>query len=79
LVAKQVQKEYDCNNDTMAEYLAEVRRFTLSRFVAVIEQPWAFECQLLPMTKGVNSPKMKLFDVVARPESGLTEFAHTLD
>jgi hypothetical protein len=23
-VAKQVQKEYDCNNDMMAEYLAEV-------------------------------------------------------
>jgi ribonuclease H / adenosylcobalamin/alpha-ribazole phosphatase len=26
LVAKQVQKEYDCNNDMMAKYLAEVRR-----------------------------------------------------
>jgi ribonuclease HI len=26
LVAKQVQKEYNCNNDKMAEYLAEVRR-----------------------------------------------------
>jgi hypothetical protein len=26
LVAKQVQKEYDCNNDKMAEYLTEVRR-----------------------------------------------------
>jgi ribonuclease HI len=26
LVTKQVQKEYDCNNDKMAEYLAEVRR-----------------------------------------------------
>jgi hypothetical protein len=26
LVAKQVQKEYDCNNDKMTEYLAEVRR-----------------------------------------------------
>jgi hypothetical protein len=25
-VAKQVQKEYDCNNDMMAGYLAEVRR-----------------------------------------------------
>jgi hypothetical protein len=25
-VAKQVQKEYDCNNDMMAEYLVEVRR-----------------------------------------------------
>jgi hypothetical protein len=24
-VAKQVQKEYDCNNDMMTEYLAEVR------------------------------------------------------
>jgi hypothetical protein len=23
-VAKQVQKEYDCNNDMMAEYLGEV-------------------------------------------------------
>jgi ribonuclease H / adenosylcobalamin/alpha-ribazole phosphatase len=26
LVAKQVQKEYDCNSDMMAEYLAEVGR-----------------------------------------------------
>jgi hypothetical protein len=26
LVAKQVKKEYDCNNDKMVEYLAEVRR-----------------------------------------------------
>jgi ribonuclease HI len=26
LVAKQVQKEYDCNSDMMAEYLVEVRR-----------------------------------------------------
>jgi hypothetical protein len=26
LVAKQVQKEYDCNNDMMAEYLAEVHK-----------------------------------------------------
>jgi ribonuclease HI len=26
LVAKQVHKEYDCNNDKMAEYLGEVRR-----------------------------------------------------
>jgi ribonuclease HI len=26
LVAKQVQKEYDCNNGKMTEYLAEVRR-----------------------------------------------------
>jgi ribonuclease HI len=26
LVAKQVQKEYDCNNDKMFEYLAEVHR-----------------------------------------------------
>jgi hypothetical protein len=24
-VAKQVQKEYDCNNDIMAKYLVEVR------------------------------------------------------
>jgi hypothetical protein len=26
LIAKQVQKEYDCNNDKMAEYLAQVQR-----------------------------------------------------
>jgi hypothetical protein len=26
LVAKQVQKDYDCNSDKMVEYLAEVRR-----------------------------------------------------
>jgi ribonuclease HI len=26
LIVKQVQKEYDCNNDKTVEYLAEVRR-----------------------------------------------------
>jgi hypothetical protein len=35
LVAKQVQKEYDCNSDKMAEYLAEVRR--LEKFFDVFE------------------------------------------
>jgi ribonuclease HI len=30
LVAKQVKKEYDCNNDKMADYLAEVRRMKKS-------------------------------------------------
>jgi hypothetical protein len=29
LVAKQVQKEYNCNNDMMAEYLEEVRRMEM--------------------------------------------------
>jgi hypothetical protein len=31
------------------------------------------------MAKGVNSSKMKLFETVTHPESGLTEFGHTLD
>jgi ribonuclease HI len=31
LVARQVQKEYDCNNDKMAEYLEEVSR--MEKFV----------------------------------------------
>jgi hypothetical protein len=34
-VAKQVQKEYGCNNDKMAEYLAEVRR--MEKFFYVFE------------------------------------------
>jgi hypothetical protein len=42
-------------------------------------QPQAFECQLLPTAKGVNSPKMELFDAVARLEPGLVEFSHALD
>jgi hypothetical protein len=53
--------------------------FTLSRFVTGIGQPWAFECQLLPMAKGANSSKIELFDAVARLEPGLMEFGHTLD
>jgi hypothetical protein len=52
---------------------------TLSRFVAGIRQLRAFECQLLPIAKGVDSPKMKLFKVVACLESGLTKFGHALD
>jgi hypothetical protein len=47
--------------------------------VSGIGQPRAFECQLLPTAKGVNSPKMKLFDVVAHLEPGLVEFSHALD
>jgi hypothetical protein len=31
------------------------------------------------MAKGTNSPKMELFDVVARLEPGLVDFGHTLD
>jgi hypothetical protein len=34
-MAKQVQKEYGCNNDKMAEYLAEVRR--MEKFFYVFE------------------------------------------
>jgi hypothetical protein len=52
---------------------------TLDRFATGIEQPRTFECQLLPTVKGANSPKMKLFDVGARPKSDLTEFDHALD
>jgi hypothetical protein len=53
--------------------------FTLSRFTTGIEQPRAFECQLLPTAKGVNSPKMELFNAVACHELGLVEFGHALD
>jgi hypothetical protein len=53
--------------------------FTLSRFTVEIGQPRAFECQLLPMAKGANSLKMKLFDAVTCPEFDLTEFGHALD
>jgi hypothetical protein len=35
LVAKQVQKVYDCNSDMMAEYLAEVHR--MEKFFDVFE------------------------------------------
>jgi hypothetical protein len=59
--------------------IGEESGFTLSRFGTGIRQPRTFECQLLPMAKGVNSPKMELFDTVARLEPGLTEFAHALD
>jgi hypothetical protein len=52
---------------------------TLSRFTAGIRQPQTFECQLLLMAKGVNSLKMKLFDIVACLEFDLAEFSHTLD
>jgi hypothetical protein len=31
------------------------------------------------MAKGVNSPKMKLFDIVACLESDFAEFSHALD
>jgi hypothetical protein len=53
--------------------------FTLSRFTTGIGQPRAFECQLLPTAKGANSPKMQLFNAVARLEPGLVEFSHALD
>jgi hypothetical protein len=52
---------------------------TLSRLAAGIGQPRGFEGQLLPMAKGVNSSKIKLFDVVTSLQSGLTKFSHALD
>jgi hypothetical protein len=52
---------------------------TLSRFVAGIRQLRAFKCQLLPIAKGADSPKMKLFKAVACLESGLAKFGHALD
>jgi hypothetical protein len=53
--------------------------FTLSKFTTGIGLPRVFECQLLPTAKGTNSPKMELFDAVARLEPGLVEFSHALD
>jgi hypothetical protein len=53
--------------------------FTFSGFVTRIGQPRAFECQLLPTAKGVNSPKMELFDAMARIQPSLAEFGHALD
>jgi ribonuclease HI len=38
LVAKQVQKEYDCNNEKIAKYLAEVRR--MEKFFIAFEVPY---------------------------------------
>jgi hypothetical protein len=52
---------------------------TLSRFTTRIEHPRAFKYQLLSMAKGTNSLKMELFDAVAHPEPGLTEFGNALD
>jgi hypothetical protein len=52
---------------------------TLNRFAAGIRQLRAFECQLLPMAKGSDLLKMKLFDVVAYLESSLAEFSHALN
>jgi hypothetical protein len=53
--------------------------FTLNSFTTGIGQPRAFECQLIPTAKGVNSLKMELFDTVACLELGLVEFGHALD
>jgi hypothetical protein len=52
--------------------------FILSKFTAGSGQLRAFECQFLPTAKGANSLKMKLFDIVACPKSGLLEYDHTL-
>jgi hypothetical protein len=61
---------------------AKIRRFkdlTSSRVAAQIVEPWALICQHIPVTKKANPPKSKLFDVVACPKTGVTEFSHPLD
>jgi hypothetical protein len=74
-----MKKESNQLKINLSKISEEGSRFTLSRFAVGIGQPRAFECQLHPMAKGVNSSKMKLFETVAHPESGLTEFGHMLD
>jgi hypothetical protein len=52
---------------------------TISGFTAGFGQERAFKGQLLPMAKGANSLKMKLFNAVACLESGLVGFSHAPD
>jgi hypothetical protein len=47
--------------------------------VVGIGYPWALEGTFVPTTKGVNSPKMELFDAVARLKLGLVEFSYAVD
>jgi hypothetical protein len=51
---------------------------TFRRLVVRIGHSRAFERQFLPVTEGVNPPKVEFFDVVARLEAGLTLFDNTL-
>jgi hypothetical protein len=74
-----VKKESYQLNISLSLTNGEESGFTLSRFTTGIGQPQAFECQLLPTAKRVNSLKMELFDALARLEPGLTEFGHVLD
>jgi hypothetical protein len=74
-----MKKESQQSDISLSLTNGEESGFTLSRFATGIGQPRAFECQLLPMAKGVNSSKMELIDAVASLEPGLTEFGHAHD
>jgi hypothetical protein len=49
------------------------KEVTGQRIAARIGQPGGFKSQSFPAIEGVNSPKIKFFDAVARLEPGLAQ------
>jgi hypothetical protein len=44
-----------------------------------IVEPRALVCQHIPVAKGANPPKSKLFGMVACPKTSITKFSHPFD
>jgi hypothetical protein len=74
-----MKKESYQHNISLSLMNGEESGSTLIMFTTGIGQPRAFDCQLLPTAKGVNSSNMELFDVVACLEPNLKEFGRLLD
>jgi hypothetical protein len=55
------------------------KEVTGQRIAARIDQPGGFKSQSFPATEGVNPPKIKFVDTVARLEPGLAQLSDVLN
>jgi hypothetical protein len=82
LVAKQVQKEYDCKNDIMIKYLAEVRRMEKFfdgfevRYIPCLDNRDADHLAWIASSRAPTPPDViveKLFNPSVKPEESISK------
>jgi ribonuclease HI len=87
LVANQVQKEYDCNNDMMAGYLAEVRTMEKFfggfevRYVSRLDNHDANHLAWIASSRAPTLPDViveRLFEPSVKPEESTSEMGPEL-
>jgi ribonuclease HI len=82
LVAKQVQKEYDCNNNMMVEYLVVVRRMEQFfdrfevRYVPRLDNRYADHLACIASSRAPTPPDVivkRLFKPLVKPEESINK------